>query len=205
MEGIIKPELISLCLKQQLIIPSSHHLILLFQPTPLLPNLSLSRFFSSPHQLSPLSTSPSFPPSLPAFPPIHSCCLGNNTKRFSSQLCHRGNAWLSSRPLLEARRPPVRSSRFVLTTVRSRLSIGWKLLKCWWRRCRFSKMEGSCETAGDPMFWLCQGKHLGFVSNSDGLGCGDYQSVWTGMDLLSSHKNHTPSSQSQWLNVHKCA
>lgn len=202
MEGIIKTGLISLRLKQQLIIPApSSHLILLFLLSPLLPNLSLSFLFSSPRQLSPLSTSPSFPPS----PPIHSCCLGNNTKRFSSQLCHRGNTWLSSRPLLEACRPPVRSSRLVLTTVRSRLSIPWKLLKCWWRRCRYSKMEGSCETTGDPMFWLCQGKHLGFVSSSDGLGCGDYRGVWTGMDLLSSHRNHTPSSQSQWINVHKCA
>lgn len=64
-------------------------------------------------------------------PPIHSCCLGNNTKRFSSQLCHRGNAWLSSRLLLEVHLFPVHSRRLVLTTVRKRLSIGWKSLKCW--------------------------------------------------------------------------
>lgn len=113
--------------KQQLIIPSpSSHLILLFFLSLLLPNLSLS--------LANSYLRPSSPPS----PPIHSCCLGNNTKRFSSQLCHRGNAWLSSRPLLEARCPPVRSSRLGLTA-----SAG----KCWclcelWRRCTYSMMEG---------------------------------------------------------------
>lgn len=130
MEGIIKPELISLRLKQQLIISSpSSQFILLFLFSLFCPIYSFLFFllFPSP-SLS--SLHPSIPPSLPPSPPIHSCCLGNNTKRFYSQLCHRGNAWLSSRLLLEACRPPVHSSRLVLTTVRSRLSIDWKLLPC---------------------------------------------------------------------------
>lgn len=127
MEGVIKPELTSASLKQQLIIFffSSPIIRLVFFLCPfifLLDPLFFFSFFSSyfpSPALSPLPTRPSFHP----FPPIHSCCLGNNTKRFSSQLCHRGNAWLSSRPLLEARRPPVRSSRCVLTAVRARSSV----------------------------------------------------------------------------------
>lgn len=104
-EGIIKTQLISGPLKQRLIIPSpSFHLLLLFllclfcliSPFSLLSSLPLANSFLSP------SVHPFNPPS----PPNHSGCLGNNTKTFSSQLCHRGNAWLSSRPLLNACRPP---------------------------------------------------------------------------------------------------
>lgn len=167
----MKPELISLRLKQQLIIPSpSSRIIHLFSLS-----LFCPIFLSFP---LPLANSPLSPPS----PPIHSRCLGNNTKRFSLQLCHRGNAWLSSRPLLEARRPPVRSSRLVLTIVKSKLCIRLNLRECWcvcgdadkwrWRVC-------GCETDGDSVCWLCQQKHSGLFQSC-------YQTVWTGEDLLSS-------------------
>lgn len=154
MEGIIKPELISLRLKQQLIIPSpSSHIILLFSLF-----CPISPFLSSPLPLADPPPSPPVRPFLPPSPPIHSCCLGNNTKRFSSQLCHRGNAWLSSRLLLEARRPPVRSSRLVLTTVRSRLPIGWKLLERW-RLCgaleETQTLEDGVSAAVEVMEILC--------------------------------------------------
>ncbi|TKS90080.1 hypothetical protein D9C73_024210 [Collichthys lucidus] len=51
------------------------------------------------------------------------------------------------RLLLEARRPLVRSSRLALTTIRSRLSIGWIFLSSadssveLWRRFRYSERE----------------------------------------------------------------
>lgn len=94
---------------------------------PLLLPLTSSCNFHSPSSAQ-FSFFSLFPP--PSSPPVHSRCRGNNTKRFSSQHSHRGNAWLSSRPLLEARRPPVHSSRLVLTTVESKLRIRWNLLEC---------------------------------------------------------------------------
>lgn len=114
MEEIIKPELISVRLKQQLIIPSHS-----FTPSVYsCQSLPLS-FFLSPLLMLPLLPLLSIRLFFPPSPPFHSCCLGNNTKRFSLQLCHRGNAWLSSWPSLDVCCPLVHSSQLVLTTFKS--------------------------------------------------------------------------------------
>lgn len=155
-EGTIK--LISPHLKRQLIwlYPDFHPFLLFSLPPPFCPVPPFLAFFLS---YFPESTLFFFliHLSFPSSPPIHSCCLGNNTKRFSSQLCHRGNAWLSSRPLLEARRFPVHSRRLVLTAVGKRPSIGWKWLKCWTNVARL-------------WLWNCSIlhlKHLKPISNGD--------------------------------------
>lgn len=108
----------------------SHHPVIFT----LLPNLPFST--PPPHHPPPTANFPLSPSS----PPIHSRCLGNNTKRFSSQLCHRGNAWLSSRPLLEARRLPA-CSYWPLSNRSNALAWTRGLMPWWSSVCRCVKIE----------------------------------------------------------------
>ena len=55
------------------------------------------------------------PPPLANVPLLSVVALVTIKRGFPSQLCHRGNAWLSSRPLLGARRPLVHYSRLLMT------------------------------------------------------------------------------------------
>lgn len=65
--------------------------------------IPLSSSFHSPSSVPPVFT----PLPLTNVPHLSVVALVTIKRGFPLQLCHRGNAWLFSRPLLGARRPPV--------------------------------------------------------------------------------------------------